>query len=161
MSIDNHTITEPEIVLEDYFLGNTRAWGFFQNRNGEIKRQFTVDILGRMQDGSLILEEDFVYTDGSTDRRVWRITRTGSNTYTGTAGDVIGEAIGTTKGNALNWRYTLALPVNNRIINVQLDDWMFLQPDGVLLTRAEMSKFGIRLGEIILVFHKQQGGKGE
>ncbi len=161
MSIDDHKISDPELILEDYFTGSTRAWGFFQDRNGNIKKQFTVDITGRMEANKLILEEDFVYTNGSTDRRVWHITRTGKKSYSGIADDVVGEATGVINGNAFNWRYTLALPVNGRIVNVQLDDWMYLQPDGVLLNRAKMSKFGIRLGDITLVFRQNQSDTKE
>ena len=56
--------------------------------------------------------------------------------------------------NALNWRYTLALPVDGRVWHVQFDDWMFLVDDKVMLNRAVMSKFGLRLGEVTLVFRK-------
>jgi hypothetical protein len=37
---------------------------------------------------------------------------------------------------------------------VQLDDWMILQPHGVLMNRARMSKFGIELGQITISFSK-------
>jgi hypothetical protein len=31
---------------------------------------------------------------------------------------------------------------------------MFLQQDGVLINRAEVTKFGLRLGEVTIVFRK-------
>ena len=34
------------------------------------------------------------------------------------------------------------------------DDWLFLQADGVLLNRANMSKFGLALGEVFISFKK-------
>ena len=34
--------------------------------------------------------------------------------YTGRADDVVGEATGQALGNAFNWKYTLALPVDGR-----------------------------------------------
>jgi hypothetical protein len=37
---------------------------------------------------------------------------------------------------------------------VQFDDWMFQMDEQVLLNRATMSKFGIRLGEVTLAFRK-------
>jgi hypothetical protein len=37
---------------------------------------------------------------------------------------------------------------------VQFDDWMFLIDDKVMLNRAVMSKFGVRLGEVTLSFTK-------
>jgi hypothetical protein len=75
--------------------------------------------------------------------------------YSGTARDGIGEAVGELAGNALNWRYTLALPVDGKIYHVQFNDWMYLMDDKVMLNKAEMSKFGIYLGEVTLAFYKR------
>jgi len=68
---------------------------------------------------------------------------------------VVGEARGVARGNTLNWTYTMALPVDGRVIEVQFDDWMYLMDDTVMLNKAEMSKFGIRLGEVTLAFKKR------
>jgi hypothetical protein len=46
-----------------------------------------------------------------------------------------------------------------RFLNVQFDDWMFLLDDAVMLNRAVMSKWGIRLGEVTLAFRKSPGEK--
>lgn len=155
MSVEQYRDSTPQLVLEDYFLGETRAWGIFQNRNGDVERQFTVDILGKMVDGNLVLEEDFIYADGTLDRRVWTIKKIDEQHYEGRASDVIGHAIGHVSGNALNWSYTLDLPYKDGTIEVQFDDWMFLQPDGVLLNKAKMTKFGFYLGEVTLVFQRK------
>jgi hypothetical protein len=58
-------------------------------------------------------------------------------------------------GNALNWRYTLALPVDGTTYHVQFNDWMYLMDDKVMLNKAAMSKFGIYLGEVTLAFYKR------
>lgn len=147
--------TQPPLVLEQYFLGQTRAWGMFQDRSGELKRSFVVDINGRMVNGELVMTEDFVYNDGEKSQRIWRIKRLDDHHYEGRADDVIGIAKGVVHGRALNWSYTLALPVGERTYHVQFDDWMYLQPDGVLLNRARMSKFGVELGQVTLSFRKQ------
>lgn len=155
MSVEQYRDSTPQLVLEDYFLGETKAWGIFQNRSGAVERQFTVDILGKMVDGNLVLEEDFIYADGTLDRRVWTINKIDDHHYEGRASDVIGHATGHVSGNALNWSYTLDLPYKNGTIEVQFDDWMFLQPDGVLLNKAKMTKFGFYLGEVTLVFQRK------
>jgi len=67
---------------------------------------------------------------------------------------VVGEARGEVEVVALNWHYTLALPVDGRVWEVAFDDWMFLVDEHVMLNRATMSKFGITLGEVTLAFHK-------
>jgi len=145
---------EPELVLEEYFAGRTRAWGIFQDRFGNLRRQFTVDIKGSWRNGELTLVEDFVYADGETDRRVWRIRKLDAHRYEGRADDVIGTAAGEAYGNAVNWRYALVLDFGGQSWTVRFDDWMFLQPDGVLINRATVSKLGITLGQVTLVFRK-------
>lgn len=148
---------QPQLELEDYFTGRLQAWGMFQDRNGRVKRQFTVAIVGTMKDGELVLQEDFVYRDGERDQRIWRIRRVGDHQYVGRADDVIGIARGEQYGNALNWHYDLQLEVRGKTYQVHLNDWMFLQDERVMINRAVMSKWGIRLGEITLVFIKTQG----
>lgn len=152
--IDDYRDTSPALDLFAYFAGETRAWGIFQDRSGMLKRRFTVDIVGRVDGDELTLEEDFVYDDGELQRRVWRIRRIDATRFEGRADDVIGVAQGAIAGSALNWRYTLRLPVGDRNFDVQFDDWMWLQPDGVLINRARVSKFGLRVGEVTLFFNK-------
>ncbi len=146
--------TEPRLDLFDYFRGSTRAWGIFQDRSGSLQRQFTVDIQGEVVGDELTLTEDFLYADGETQQRIWRIRRIDQHRYEGRADDVVGNASGLAYGNALNWRYTLRLPYRGSEIDVRFDDWMFLQADGVLINRATVSKFGFRVGEVTLFFTK-------
>jgi hypothetical protein len=144
----------PALDLRRYFNGPLQAHGIFTDRSGRVVRRFTVAMIGRWDGDQGVLEEDFRYSDGNTERRVWRLTHTAEGRYTGRADDVVGQAEGEAAGNALRWRYTLALPVDGRIIEVQFDDWMFLVDEQVMLNRAVMSKFGIRLGEVLLSFRK-------
>lgn len=156
MKIEDYKDYQPSFNLYDYFQGNTRGWGMFQDRSGNLKRQFVVNINGyKNAKGELVLEEDFIWSDGEKSKRVWTIAQSSPNQFTGKADDVIGEASGVSAGNALNWTYDLRLPVGDKTYKVSFDDWMFLQPDGVLLNRAKMSKFGFRLGEVIISFKKQ------
>ena len=48
----------------------------------------------------------------------------------------------------------LRLPVDGKVYEVQFDDWMFLVDQRVMLNKAVMSKFGVRLGEVTLSFYK-------
>jgi hypothetical protein len=105
--------------------------------------------------GELVAHGIFTDRDGKTERRVWRLTDLGNGRWEGRADDVVGVAQGVSAGNALNWRYTLALPVGDKVYEVQFDDWMYLMDDKVMLNKAEMSKFGIRLGEVTLSFIKK------
>jgi hypothetical protein len=148
--------TEPHLDLAEYFLGSSRAWGIFQDRGGAVKRQFTVDIQGEMQGEELVLTEDFDFRDGEQSQRIWRIRRLDEHRYEGRADDVVGTATGVAYGQALNWQYDLLLAVGDKTYKVHFNDWMYLQEDGVLINRAVMSKFGIRLGEVTIFFKKSE-----
>lgn len=148
----DYAAQKPVLDLKTYFNGALVGHGMFADRSGKVLRRFVVDIKGSWQGDQGTLEEDFRYADGATERRVWRLTAYGDGRYTGTADDVVGTAEGRAAGNALNWRYTLKLPVDGQIYEVQFDDWMFLIDEQVMLNKAVMSKFGIRLGEVTLAF---------
>ena len=96
----------PKLILEEYFGGKTRGWGIFEDRFGNVKRQFIVDIDGAWDGKTLTLDEKFIYNDGEKSTRQWQITKTGESTYKGTATDVVGSATGVASGNALYWTYT-------------------------------------------------------
>jgi len=150
---------QPRLVIEDYFSGETRAWGIFEDRFGNLRRQFVVDITGTWDGRELVLDERFDYSDGEQDRRIWRIVKTGPNTYEGRADDIVGVATGEASGNALNWRYDMDLKVGDGSWRVHFNDWMFLQPSGVLVNRARVSKLGFEIGEVTLFFAKEQMSK--
>ncbi len=154
MKIDQFTAAQPTLKLEEYFLGDLKAWGMFHDRFGNLRRQFVVDIEGRLDGGELVLRESFVYDDGETQQRVWRIRALGDGRYEGRADDVVGVAAGTVRGNALNWTYRLDLKVGDGTWRVSLDDWMFLQSDGMMLNLATVSRWGFDIGMVTIAFRK-------
>jgi hypothetical protein len=151
----DYAAEKPVLDLKQYFNGELVAHGLFTDRAGKVARRFTVQLTGTWQGQSGTLDERFTYSDGKTERRVWRLTDEGGGRYTGRADDVVGVAEGRAAGNALNWRYTLALPVDGKVYEVQFDDWMYLMDERVMLNKASMSKFGFGLGEVTLSFTKK------
>jgi hypothetical protein len=147
---------QPKLVLEEYFAGRTQAWGLFQDRFGNVKRQFTVEITGTWNGELLVLDERFLYNDGETDQRVWTIRKLGDGSYEGRAADVVGSAAGSSAGNALNWAYVMDLKVGDGTFRVAFDDWMFLQPGGAMINRAKVTKWGFDIGEVTLFFMKPE-----
>lgn len=150
----SYAAQRPALDLKTYFNGRLIAHGMFQDRSGQVVRRFVVEMTGTWNGNQGVLDERFTYSDGKTERRVWRLIDDGNGRYRGSADDVVGEASGQVSGNAFQWRYTLRLPVDGRVYEVQFDDWMYLIDERVMLNRAEMRKFGIRLGEVTLSFTK-------
>ena len=153
---ERYAAEKPALDLRQYFNGTIDGWGIFQSRSGEVKKRFHVVIDAKWNGDTGVLDENFKWSDGTTSRRVWTLTRQPDGSFRGKADDVVGEALGEVAGNALRWRYVLALPVDGKVYNVDFDDWMFLMDDKVMLNRSYMSKWGFNLGEVTLTFVKRQ-----
>lgn len=145
---------KPVLDLRQYFNGQLVAHGLVTDRAGKVLRRFTVQLKGTWQGDDGTLEEDFLYSDGKTQQRIWRLRHLGGGQYTGRADDVVGEARGEAAGNVLRWRYTLQVPVGTTVYDVDFDDWMYLMNDKIMLNKTKMTKFGIHVGDITLSFTK-------
>ena len=154
--VQDYANEKPRLDLRKFLDGDLTAKGLFTDRSGRVVKRFTVKMNGRWAGDDGVLDEQFAYSDGSTQRRVWRLKDLGQGRYSGRADDVVGEAAGESAGNALRWTYTLALPVDGRVWNVALDDWMFLVDEHTVLNRSAMSKLGLHLGDLTLVIAKDQ-----
>lgn len=153
-ALDDPKLSDRQLNLEEFFQGPTRAHGQFQDVLGNVSRRFVVEIDGQWDGETLTLVEDFTYEDGSTERRVWSLEKTGEETWRGTAPGVIGEATGRESGDTFNWTYQIDLPVPDGTLRVSFDDWMWLLGDDRLLNRAYMKRFGIPVGEVTIFFEK-------
>ncbi len=153
--VTDYAAERPVLDLARYFNGTLDAYGIFTDRSGQVVKRFTVVMVCTWNGNEGVLDEDFTYSDGSQQRRVWRLTRLADGRYVGRADDVVGEATGQVAGNAFRWGYTLRLPVDGKTYDVQFDDWMYLMDERVMLNKAVMSKFGFRLGEVTLSFVKR------
>ena len=154
MDVTQYKNNEPKFLLEEYFVGETTAYGVFEKRSGEVVNQFKVKINGTFEDNMLTLVEDFEYLNGKVEQRIWKIRKLPDGQYEGTTNGVIGVAKGRVSGNAFNWQYVFDTPVGDTSYNLKFDDWMFLQDDGVLINRAHVTKWGFNVGSVTLSFDK-------
>jgi len=153
----------PSLDMRSYFNGIVDAYGVFTDRSGKVVKRFTVEMKCSWQGAPGqevgVLDEDFLYSDGSKQKRIWTLQRApgsaGQGVYSGRADDVVGQASGEERGNAFYWSYYLNLPVDGRVIEVRFDDWMYLMNDRVMLNKASMSKWGVHLGDVTLSFSKR------
>ena len=155
VGVERYVDQQPQLDLERFFSKPVKAWGIFQKRSGEVSKRFEVAIASRREGNALILDERFLYSDGTRQQRVWTLTPDGPGGWKGRAGDVVGEAIGEVAGNALHWRYRLNLPVDGSIYEVGFDDWMYLMDEDTLINRSSMTKFGVEWGQVTLFFRRQ------
>ena len=153
----------PKLNLFEFFKGETVAYGIFEDRFGKLRRQFRVKIKGSVEENILTLDEKFIYDDGEKATRIWKIKKLNENKnlikYEGSADDVEGLATGTSVGNALNWTYDIYLNIKGSNLKVKFNDWIYKQNTNVAINRAYVSKFGIDIGSVTLVFLRGQTAK--
>ncbi|WP_257287746.1 MULTISPECIES: DUF3833 domain-containing protein [unclassified Endozoicomonas] len=149
-----YTQDQPVLTIEQYFQGMTYARGEFVDRFGNIRNHFEVIMKGWTEGDELILDEDFIYEDGSTSNRLWKIKILADRHYEGRASDLIGLATGRSQGNTFNWTYEMNLPIKGINWRVKFDDWLFLQENGQILNIADVSKWGFTLGTLNFYFSK-------
>jgi hypothetical protein len=146
---------KPALDLQRYFDGTLTGHGLFMDRSGQVQRRFVVTIKASWDGDVGTLDEDFLWSDGEKERRVWTLRPVPGQPgrWSGTAADVKGEAVGVVAGNALNWSYTFMLRTGEgKRYEIDFDDWMFLIDEKVMLNRAVMTFWGFRVGEVLISF---------
>ena len=146
---------KPRLIIEDYLSGDVKAWGILQNRSGKVIRQFSADLNGKWDGNQLVLNEKFNWSDGEVQNRQWKINKIDEHNYEGTAADVVGKAKGYSYGPAFKFEYVLLVQVKGKEMKITFDDWIFKQDDKVAINRATMTKFGIKVGELTVLFQKK------
>lgn len=156
MQIDEFTGSEPRLVLEQYFQGRTRGWGVVQDRFGTLRRQFQVEAEGVWDEATstLSLVETYRFSDGFVDVLRWTIRRQADGRYVGDEPHLVGAAEGRQAGNAFHWTYVRDVPQPDGSQKLTFDDWFWLQPDEVLISRASMRKLGIEVATLSLFYRK-------
>lgn len=143
-------------VLEEDLLGATTGVGQFTTITGA-DRGFTAALNGTWDGTTLTLVEDFVFDDGETDRKTWRLTKVADGEYVGTREDVVGEARGFVDGDAFRLEYLVDLPLDDGgSRRVRFKDVLVTQADGSVLNKANVSWRGVRVGRVELVITRDE-----
>ncbi|MEM1045216.1 MAG: DUF3833 family protein [Pseudomonadota bacterium] len=144
--------TSDLFLLEDHFVGELTARGAFESKIAKVNRPFSVKTRGTWNGKTLTLVEDFFYDDGEKDRKTWRFTKTGPDTYEGTREDVVGKARIKSYPGRLTLKYLVDIPRGDGKIRVRFSDIISMQEDGSIRNVARVSKFGFKIGSVDLTF---------
>ena len=139
--------------MEKYFNGDIKGWGILQNRRHKVTKRFNVDMKGTWNGNKGVLKTVYYYSNGQIQRRKWEITKKGES-YEGKAADIHGTAHGTIRENAINWKYTLVVPIGKKKFHLKGDDWQWEMKDGVMINRIYFRKFGFIVAEMTLFMKK-------
>lgn len=144
----------PELDIRTFFDGPLSAHGVVKNRSGKVIRQFNAQISASWSNGIGTLDEHFVFDDGEKQQRIWTLKPNGQKRYVATAGDVMGPSDLQVAGNSVFLNYVLQVPYNGKTLNVAVDDRMYLVDPVTLMNESVMTKFGFKVGEVLLVIKK-------
>ena len=147
----------PQLVFESFFNGKSRGSGIFFDRSDNYSLGLEVELDGVWDENAqtLRLNENLKYSDGKHKQRTFTIKKLDQHHYIGRAEGFDGDIAIEVYGNALRWRYVLIEEVEGSVWHLDGDDWMFLQPDGTIINRAWITKFGLAVGEVILSLRRE------
>lgn len=140
--------------LTSFLEGHTRAWGVFEDRFGRVRRRLAVDMHGRWQDGTFVLDERFEYDCDTVEMRTWRVVPLGGGRFRASCPDCVGDAMGECTIDSVRMSYRFRLKLESGEIVVTFDDRLYRIGESIAVNRATMSKWGIKLGELSLFFQR-------
>ncbi|GHD41952.1 Protein of unknown function [Marinobacter persicus] len=156
-ALEDYRDARPQLVPDEFFRGELSARGVVKDFSGEVIRTFDADIQASWDENGVgTLDEVFRFSDGEVQTRVWTLEPEG-NSYHATAGDVVEPGTMRWQGNAIHMNYVLRVPYNDGTLDVRMDDWMYLVTPDTLINQTTMSKWGIDVGEVVLVIQKHEG----
>jgi len=163
VSVDHADGRSPKLIPQTFFDGKICADGVVRDRSGEEMRSFNARIMASWDEkGVGTLDEVFYFYDepgasAKEETRVWTLTPTiqdGREVLSAKASDVPEATIMEWAGNAIHMAYTLRYGEPGDTIDLNMDDWMFHVADGVVINETRMTKFGLHVGQILLVMRK-------
>lgn len=144
------------LVLEEFFAGRTVGEGRFESGIAGVERTFTVKTRGTWDGRTLTLREDFVFDDGERDSKTWRFTRQRDDSFKGTREDVVGVADIWQDGETVRLSYRAEVTGKRGAQRVlTFEDVLVPQSPGVVVNKAVVSKYGVPVGTVEVVFRKR------
>lgn len=140
------------LVLEQDFVGTLACEGTLTPALPLRATRFSVAMTGDWDGRVLTLQEDFIFGDGSRDRKTWRFEKIASGRYRATREDVVGFADALQDGPALRLDYLVRLGP----LVARFQDLIYWVGDGVIADRAHVSKFGLGIARAEIVMRPQR-----
>lgn len=154
-SVSEYSRETPQLKLNQFFQGESKAWGVLHNWQGQQSVRFSAELCGDWQGDQGNLYELFYFSDGRIEQRHWQLQQSADGRISGIAGDVVGQAAGQLAGNTMYWEYTLRIPYDGETLDVTVKDWLYLIDNENLINRSTLHKFGLTVGELTLAIQQQ------
>lgn len=116
---------------------------------GRVVSRFTADFSVTWTGAEAVMTERFSYDSGEVQHREWHLNLSDDGRIEAWADDVPGGGRGRQAGSAVNLRYRIRLlpTAGGHVLDV--NDWMYLLENGVIVNRSQFRKFGVRVAELV------------
>ena len=147
-------LQRPANMMTRFFDGKREARGLIVDRFGHIRRRIHVTMEGWWNGSDFCLDEVFSYDNGDVETRQWVVSFDAEGGMRASCPDLPTPIEGRIDGDEIRMNYPYTVPLNGMAVSMRFDDRMYLLDNDTIYQRVVMSKFGIRLAEITLVFCK-------
>lgn len=149
----------------EFFDGKVCADGVVRDRSGTQIRQFNAEIIASWDEQGIgLLDETFHFNDGIEYRKWWLTPITNAagdvDGYQARATDVPDPTVMTFSGNAIYMDYQLQYQTGvdeqgeAETLALSMIDRMYQVAPGVVINETRMEKFGLGVGQVLLVMRK-------
>ena len=145
---------DPAFDLRTHLSGAIKCEGVIYGPTGRVATRFVGDFEAAWKGNRGVMTEYFLYDSGTTQTRQWQLQLGNDGRIRAEADDVIGTGRGQQEGPSVNLNYTIRLPreAGGHVLNVT--DWMYLAPNGVIVNRSQFRKFGIKVAELVATMRR-------
>jgi hypothetical protein len=153
----------PALLLEQFFSGRLKGWGYTVGRFGGFQNSFKIDTQGHWDPNTstLTMSEFYRFHDGRSDALNWSILKKSDVEYEGFEASIDGSAKGEQLGNAFHWRYSRDVPnKDGDTTTLGFDDWFWLIEPDALCASASITKLGIEVARLSAFYRKLTGSNG-
>lgn len=141
--------TTPKFSLKHHLNGPILCDGVIYGPTGNVATSFVARMEGKWDGNKGTLSEEFSYSNGRTQLRMWHLEMGDGGKFTASAEDIIGIGTGKVSGFTAMLKYTIELPKEAGGYRLDVTDWMYLTENGTIMNRSEMRKFGVKVAELV------------
>lgn len=151
---EHYAASPPQFDLRTHLNGPIRCEGVIYGPFGRVTSCFSADFNARWDGNRGVMAEHFLYDSGTRQDREWRLELGNDGSIRAEADDLIGIGIGRQCGSAVHLCYRIRLPVEAGSHELDVKDWMYLAPNGVIVNRSQFRKFGIKVAELVATMRR-------
>lgn len=146
---DEYDCDAGQFDLRTHLNGPIICEGVIFGPMGRVSSRFVGEFDCKWDGNTGVMDEVFLYDDGSRQTRAWHLTLGNDGAIRALADDVVGEGSGQQSGSAvrLNYRYRLPEASGGHVLDTV--DWMYLAPNGTIVNRSQFRKYGIKVAELV------------